>query len=69
MSENNEAKKTVVVDGIMGIKSGQTHVFNENGDQIPVTVIDIQPNYITQIKTKEKDTYNAIQVGVLPKKR
>lgn len=39
-----------------------TRVFTENGDSIPVTVIRILPNYITQIKTKENDGYNAIQV-------
>jgi large subunit ribosomal protein L3 len=54
--------------GIVGVKAGMTQVFNENGDSIAVTVIDLRPNVITQVRTKEKDGYQAVQIGVLEKK-
>ena len=49
--------------GILGKKIGMTQVFTTNGKLIPVTVIEIEPNVVTQIKTIEKDGYNAIQLG------
>lgn len=54
--------------GIIGIKAGMTQVYNDKGQAIPVTVIDLQPNTITGVKTKEKDGYAAVQVGLLSKK-
>jgi large subunit ribosomal protein L3 len=54
--------------GILGIKAGMTQVYNENGDSLAVTVIELKPTVITQIKTNEKNGYQAIQVGFLPKK-
>lgn len=54
--------------GIIGVKAGMTHVYNENGQSFAVTVVDIPSNVVTQIKTKEKDGYQAVQVGVLDKK-
>jgi large subunit ribosomal protein L3 len=48
--------------GLIGRKCGMTRIFNEDGDSIPVTVIEVQPNKITQIKTVENDGYRAIQV-------
>lgn len=49
--------------GILGKKIGMTQVFTKNGKLIPVTVIEIEPNVVTQIKTVEKDGYDAIQLG------
>ena len=49
--------------GILGRKIGMTQVFAENGDLIPVTVIEATPNVVLQVKTAETDGYNAIQVG------
>ncbi len=49
--------------GILGRKIGMTQVFTTNGKLIPVTVIEIEPNVVTQIKTIEKDGYDAIQLG------
>src|SRR5690349_10792020 len=54
--------------GILGVKAGMTQVFNDHGDSIAVTVIDLKPAVITQVKTKENNGYQAIQVGVLEKK-
>lgn len=49
--------------GILGRKIGMTQVFAKNGKLIPVTVISIEPNVVTQIKTTENDGYEAIQLG------
>lgn len=48
---------------IMGKKRGMTQVFNEQGQLVPCTVIEAAPNVVTQIKTKEVDGYEAIQLG------
>ena len=49
--------------GILGKKIGMTQVFTQSGKLIPVTVIEVEPNVVTQIKTAEKDGYDAIQLG------
>ncbi|PIE44424.1 MAG: 50S ribosomal protein L3 [Gammaproteobacteria bacterium] len=54
--------------GIVGRKAGMTRVFNDSGESIPVTVIEVQANKISQVKTDELDGYNAIQVSVGEKK-
>jgi len=48
--------------GLVGRKSGMTRVFTEDGTSVPVTVVEVQPNRVTQIKTPEVDGYSAIQV-------
>jgi len=48
--------------GIVGRKCGMTRVFDENGVSTPVTVIEVSPNRITQVKTQENDGYQAIQI-------
>ncbi len=48
--------------GLVGKKCGMTRVFDENGGSIPVTVIEVLPNRITQIKSDEVDGYKAVQV-------
>jgi large subunit ribosomal protein L3 len=52
-----------VVKVILGKKVGMTQVFNENGEAIPVTVIEAGPCYVTHIKTSERDGYSAVQLG------
>ena len=49
--------------GILGRKIGMTQVFTESGKLIPVTVVEVEKNVVTQIKTKENDGYEAIQLG------
>ena len=49
--------------GILGKKVGMTQVFTKNGKLIPVTVIEVEPNVVTQIKTVAKDGYDAIQLA------
>jgi len=51
--------------GILGKKIGMTQVFTKEGKLIPVTVIEVEPNVVTQIKTVEKDGYDAIQLGAV----
>ena len=48
--------------GIVGRKSGMTRVFTEDGASIPVTVVEVSPNRVTQIKELDSDGYRAIQV-------
>ncbi len=48
--------------GVVGRKSGMTRVFTEDGSSVPVTVIEVEPNRITQVKTADTDGYTAVQV-------
>jgi len=48
--------------GIVGRKAGMTRIFTEDGVSIPVTVIEVEPNRISQVKTLEVDGYRAVQV-------
>ncbi len=48
--------------GLVGQKRGMTRVFTEQGESIPVTVLEVEPNKVCQIKTKEQDGYQALQV-------
>lgn len=54
--------------GLVGRKIGMTRIFTEDGESIPVTVLDMAGNRITQVKTEENDGYNAIQVAFGSKK-
>ena len=49
--------------GILGRKVGMTEVFGADGTLVPVTVIEVEPNVVTQIKTKDTDGYEAVQLG------
>lgn len=48
--------------GVVGRKCGMTRVFTDDGASVPVTVIEVEPNRITQIKREERDGYRAIQI-------
>ena len=50
--------------GVLGRKRGMTRVFTEAGESVPVTVIEVDPNRIVQVKTAERDGYDAVQVTV-----
>lgn len=56
------------MSGLIGKKVGMTSVFDELGRSIPVTVIEVEPCAITQIKTEETDGYNAVQLAAFDKK-
>jgi large subunit ribosomal protein L3 len=48
--------------GIVGRKAGMTRIFRDDGVSVPVTVISVEPNHVTQVKTVENDGYRALQV-------
>ncbi|MBV8783304.1 MAG: 50S ribosomal protein L3 [Gammaproteobacteria bacterium] len=48
--------------GLVGRKAGMTRVFNDAGETVPVTVIEVLPNRITQVKAKDREGYSAVQV-------
>lgn len=50
--------------GLVGRKAGMTRVFTEDGASIPVTLIEVEPNRVTQVKTEDIDGYRALQVTV-----
>jgi len=54
--------------GILGRKVGMTQVFSKDGKLIPVTVVSVEPNVVTQIKTKENDGYDAVQLATVDRK-
>ena len=55
--------------GLIGKKIGMTRVFNSTGRSIPVTVLEVGPCNVTQIKTVKKDGYDAVQLGFLELKK
>jgi large subunit ribosomal protein L3 len=54
--------------GLIGKKIGMTRIFDENGNIVSVSVVEAGPCYVTQIKTKETDGYDAVQLGYGPQK-
>jgi large subunit ribosomal protein L3 len=48
--------------GLLGRKVGMMRLFTDDGDAVPVTVVDVSNNRVTQVKTQENDGYNALQV-------
>ncbi|MGH2447631.1 MAG: 50S ribosomal protein L3 [Chloroflexota bacterium] len=52
-----------MVNALIGKKLGMAQVFSENGEAVPVTVLLMGPNYVTQLKTAERDGYEAVQLG------
>jgi large subunit ribosomal protein L3 len=56
------------MSGLIGKKVGMTSVYDDSGNHLPVTVIEIEPNVITQIFTEEKDGYNGVQLAAFDKK-
>ena len=53
----------VSLPAFYGIKAGMTRIFDQNGNHVPVTVVKLIPNVISQVKTADKDGYNAYQVA------
>lgn len=56
-------------EGMLGRKLGMSRIFDDRGEVVPITVIEAGPCYVTQIKTADKDGYNAIQLGYGAAKR
>ncbi len=57
-----------VLKGLIGRKLGMTHIFDENGRMVAVTVVELGPCYVVQVRTPEKDGYSAAQIGFEPMK-
>lgn len=55
--------------GILGLKVGMTQVYDESGRAIPVTVVQAGPCHVLQLRTQQRDGYEAVQLGYLDKKR
>ena len=62
-ADNSATANTIDLTAFYGVKAGMTRIFDENGNHVPVTVVKLIPNIVTQVKTKEKDGYEAYQVG------
>lgn len=54
--------------GILGKKVGMTQIFSETGELVPVTVVEVKPNVVLQVKTVETDGYNSVQLGIEDKR-
>jgi len=69
-TENTSNADTSAVDlaAFFGVKAGMTRIFDEAGNHVPLTVIKLEKNFITQVKNSEKDGYSAYQVGYFAKK-
>jgi large subunit ribosomal protein L3 len=60
---------TVMAIGLLGRKVGMTQIFDDSGNVVPVTVIEAGPCHVLQLRTQERDGYEAVQVGFLDKPR
>ena len=63
MIQHKNIWRIIVNIGLLGNKIGMTQIFDESGNIIPVTILKVGPCIVTQVKTKAKDGYHAIQVG------
>lgn len=64
-----ETSNEVKMDSLFAFKEGMSSVYDENGKQITVTVLKFKPWIVSQIKTKDKDGYEAVQLACSPKKK
>ncbi|ATH09308.1 50S ribosomal protein L3 [Halobacteriovorax marinus] len=62
-TENSATANSIDLPAFFGVKAGMTRIFDENGNHVPVTVVKLIPNIVTQVKTVETDGYEAYQVG------
>jgi large subunit ribosomal protein L3 len=51
------------MDSLLGTKRGMTQIWTEEGQRLPVTVVDLAKNLVTEIRTQERDGYEAVQLG------
>jgi large subunit ribosomal protein L3 len=58
-----------MIEGLLGKKLGMTQIFDETGQVVPVTVLEVGPCVVTQVKTMERDGYEAVQLGFGNRKR
>ena len=67
-SESSQGSGKVKLNGVYAFKEGMATVFNEQGEAVPVTVLRFEPWVVAQVKTKESEGYNAVQLACKPKK-
>lgn len=66
--EETSSSDSVQLQGLYAFKVGMSAVYNEDGEQVPVTVLQYKPWFVSQVKTKETDGYEAVQLACDPKK-
>lgn len=54
-----------MVNGLIGIKKGMTQIFKDDGTLVPVTLLEVGPCVVTQVKTRDKDGYDSVQMGLV----
>ena len=54
--------------GLLGKKLGMTHIYDDKGKAVAVTVVDVSQNEVTQVKNTETDGYSAVQIGFIDKR-
>src|SRR3990170_689714 len=57
-----------MLNSVLGTKIGMTQLFDKNGNVVPVTVVDVNNWFVTQLKSAEKDGYTSLQIGLLRKR-
>ncbi|MGB0452315.1 MAG: 50S ribosomal protein L3 [Bacteriovoracaceae bacterium] len=67
-TKKTEGTASLDLTSFVGQKAGMTRIFDDNGTEIPVTVVKLIPNFVSQVKTQDKDGYSAYQVGYHTKK-
>ncbi|HEY8271553.1 MAG TPA: 50S ribosomal protein L3 [Pseudobdellovibrionaceae bacterium] len=68
LTNNTSSEQGLKLNGLFAFKEGMSTIFNSQGEAVPVTVLRYEPWVISQIKTNDKDGYEAIQVACHPKK-
>lgn len=67
-AQKESSGKSVKLGSVFAFKMGMTSVYDDNGEVVPVTVLKYEPWFVSQLKTKEKDGYEAVQVACRAKK-
>jgi large subunit ribosomal protein L3 len=67
-ASQDNASNALALNAFYGQKAGMTRIFDSEGNHVPVTVIKLIPNHVTQVKTNDKDGYEAYQVGYYAKR-
>src|SRR5512147_913211 len=62
-------RQSIMLNGMLGRKIGMTQFFTDAGERVPVTVVEVGPLTVVQVKTMETDGYEAVQVGFMPVKK
>lgn len=67
-SAEESKPQELCLQGLFAFKKGMSHVYDESGALVPVTVLTYEPNIVSQLKTNDKDGYTAVQVAFRPKR-